>query len=379
MVSDHSYLIDFPTDLAEIRSRIAAINPKKYARSRNYIDGSVSYLSPYISRGVISTKQIYKSLLDKGYTFSSIEKYIQELAWRDYWQQVWIAKGNTIDNDLKIEQKPIANYEVSTAVIAGKTGIQAIDFAIKNFYDTGYLHNHLRMYIASINCNIANNHWKKPAKWMYFHLIDADWASNALSWQWVAGANSNKKYYANQENINRYCHTKQKNTFLDVAYEDFETLEIPDILKGNSDFKLETLLPKSDITHVNSTLTTYIYNFYNLDPNWKKEEKANRILLLEPSIFEKYPISTKTMDFLLSLSKNIEHIQIYVGEFDDLVKEYSLQKINFKEHPLNKHYKGSVTERDWMFDVKGYYPSFFSYWKKCKKEIKKLSINDGIE
>ena len=71
------------------------------------------------------------------------------------------------------------------------------------------------MYIASIVCNIAKSHWKLPSKWFYYYLLDGDLASNNLSWQWVCGANSSKKYYANQENINKFCFTKQKNTFLD--------------------------------------------------------------------------------------------------------------------------------------------------------------------
>jgi deoxyribodipyrimidine photo-lyase len=69
------------------------------------------------------------------------------------------------------------------------------------------------MYIASLACNVAQSQWRIPAKWMYYHLLDADWASNALSWQWVAGTNSNKKYFANQNNINKYCFTKANEYF----------------------------------------------------------------------------------------------------------------------------------------------------------------------
>ena len=81
------------------------------------------------------------------------------------------------------------------------------------------MHNHLRMYVASIVCNVAQSHWINPARWMYYYLLDADWASNSLSWQWVAGSNSNKKYFANQDNINKYCLTTQKGTFLDLDYQ----------------------------------------------------------------------------------------------------------------------------------------------------------------
>ena len=204
---------------------------------------------------------------------------------------------------------------------------------------------------------------------MYYYLLDADWASNALSWQWVAGSNSNKKYYANQKNINKYCHTNQKETFLDVAYDALGKIDIPEVLQSISDKVLVTPLPEKTQITVHLGLPTLIYNFYNLDPLWKKDISANRILLLEPSHFKKYPISQKSMDFVLALAKKIDSIQIYIGEFDELIQSDYLRDIFYKEHPLNAHYKGKEESRAWMFDVLGYYPSFFSFWKKCKKQL----------
>jgi deoxyribodipyrimidine photo-lyase len=363
----------FPTSYVEILQRIRNVDPIKYGSSRNYINGSVTYLSPYISRGIISTKFVLSEILKKGYKPAQIEKFIQELAWRDYWQQIWISKGDAIKSDLKHMQTPVSNTSISKKIVEGNTGIEAIDEAIQEFYKTGYLHNHLRMYIASLACNISQSHWKVPAQWMYYHLLDADWASNALSWQWVAGANANKKYVANQENINKYCFTHQTNTFLDVPYEAFPSLEIPEILKDTPQLELKTPLPKHKTVVLDEALPTCIYNFYNLDPLWKKDISANRILLLEPSHFEQYPVSQKTIDFVVNFSEeNIADIQVYVGEFNDVIKQNKLnaeKEIYYKEHPLNNHYKGIEEPRDWMFDVQGYYPSFFAYWKKCKKQL----------
>ena len=360
----------FPMDYSEIIQRVLNIDPVKYGSTRNYINGSVTYLSPYISRGIISTKFILNKVLNGGYNPTQIEKFIQELAWRDYWQQIWIAKGDAINQDLKIEQIPVANMAIPKALVNSNTGITAIDRAINEFYDTGYLHNHLRMYIASIACNMGRSHWRVPAKWMYYHLLDADWASNALSWQWVAGTNANKKYIVNQDNINKYCFTKQKGTFLDIPYEGFSDFEIPDNLVDIITLGLETSLPKQELITVDKTIPTYLYNFYNLDPIWKKDILANRILILEPSHFKKYPVSKKSIDFIFEFSKlNIDNIQVYVGEFNELISDYKLTEIHYKEHPLNSHYRGQEESRDWMFNVEGYYSSFFSFWKKCKKQL----------
>ncbi len=359
----------FPTNFNEILQRVDGINPLKYGTSRNFIDGAVTYLSPYISRGVISTKYILNRLLSNGYDLSKIEKFIQELTWRDYWQKIWVDKGTSINSDLKNTQEMVSNYGIPNSVVKGSTGIKAIDQAISEFYKTGYIHNHLRMYIASIACNIAQSHWKQPAQWMYYYLLDADWASNALSWQWVAGSNSNKKYYANQENINKYCYTHQKVTFLDIQYEEFQNLKIPESLQEIAEINLSTCLPSKGPIIINQSLPTLIYNFYNLDPLWHKDKRANRILLLEPSHFKKYPISQNSMDFMLQLAENIDTKQVYVGEFKDFINEFKVKNIYYKEHPLNKHYLGEEESRDWMFNVKEHDSSFFSYWKKCKLEL----------
>ncbi len=359
----------FPTSYQEILNRIDSIDPIAYGKTRNFVDGAVTRLSPYISRGVISTRQVLDALLNKGYQPDKIEKITQELAWRDYWQQVWIALGDDINKDVRREQPNVKNHEVPEAILQAKTGIEAIDSAINEFYDHGYLHNHIRMYIASIACNVGGSYWMMPAKWMYYHLLDGDWASNALSWQWVAGANAGKKYYANQENINKYCHTSQNRTFLDVDYSAFETLEVPEKMKETSIPELNTPLPSQKSIEIEPGKPTLIYNFYNLDPLWHKEEEANRVLLLEPSIFEKYPISKNSIEFVLELSKNINGIQVFVGEFQEMTDKYHLDQIIFKEHPLNS-YQGTEEPRDWMFSVTGYYRSFFAFWKKSKKELK---------
>ena len=176
----------FTTKYDEILKKVDSINPVKYAVTRNFKNGHVTKLSPYISRGVISTRFIYEKLVEKGFNLKKCEKFIQELAWRDFWQQIWVAKGFLINEDLKRPQEDVNDYKISESLVQAKTGINSVDDEINNLYDNGYMHNHMRMYVASIATNIAKSHWKNPAKWMYYHLLDGDWASNALSWQWVA-------------------------------------------------------------------------------------------------------------------------------------------------------------------------------------------------
>lgn len=363
----------FETKLENIIERATQVEPVKYGNTRNFLDGAVTRLSPYISRGVISTKFVLEKTLTKNYKFYEIEKFLMELAWRDYFQNVWLTKN--IDEEIKQPQPDVKNYSLPKAVLQAKTGIEALDSGINNLYETGYVHNHQRMYIASVVTNIAKSHWKIPAQWFYYHLLDADWASNALSWQWTCAAFSNKKYYANQENINKYCNANQHGTFLDLDYSEFHDLAIPEILQELETPVLRTNLPKKEAIEIDISLPTLVYNFYNLDPFWRNETPANRVLLLEPSHFEKYPVADKTIEFALKLAENIEGIKIYVGEFSELKTEFNLSEIYFKEHPTNAHYAGTQDARDWMFpEIHGYFPSFFSFWKKCEKPLKARMI-----
>ena len=358
----------FTVDYASILNKIEVINPVKYAHSRNYIDGQVNYLSPYISRGVVSTKQVLASLQGKGYSFEQLEPLIQQLCWRDYFQR--IAQVKDINTEIKQVQEQVKHHTIPLSILEAKTGIQAIDQSIETLFESGYMHNHSRLYLAALTCNIGKSHWLHPAKWMYYNLLDGDWASNACSWQWVAGANSSKKYYANQENINKYTASKQRNTYLDTSYEVIPEMEIPASLATTEEFNFKITLPEGDSIQIIPDQPIFIYNYYNLDPLWHKDEPGNRILLLEPEFFQNYPVSKKCMDFMLDLSKNIQGIQIYVGSFQAFSAEYKETSIYYKEHPLNIGYFGLQEERDWIAnDVSGYYPSFFSYWKKVKKHL----------
>lgn len=363
-------MLNFPTSYTDILSQVEAIDPIRYGKTRNYSDGSVTRLSPYISRGVISTREVMEEVLRRDIPWYKVKKFVQELAWRDYWQLVWRAKGSEIDRDIKQPQEDVDNEGVPTAILDGETGVDVMDVAIEQLYQSGYMHNHMRMYVAAVACNFGKSHWLEPARWMYYHLLDADWASNALGWQWVAGSNSRKKYIANQANINRYFRSQQRGTFLDASYQELGQLRKPEELHSTRKPTLETDLPQYDPIRLDAEKPLMVYNFYNLDPRWEIGEEAQKVLLLEPEIFEKYPVSRKSLDFAESLSENIPGILKFAGSFHELVSLYGGSDIHYKEHPLNRHYTGTQHDRDWMFKVHGYYPSFFSFWKKCMKEFR---------
>lgn len=359
----------------EILENLNAIDPVKYGKTRNYLDGAVTELSPYISRGVISTKIIVTSLFKRGYKFNELEPILKQLLWRDYFQRVWIHLKEDINKDIKSLQIDVESALMPKLIIDANTHITAIDDSINFLYTKGYMHNHARLYVASLCCNMAKCHWYVPAKWMYYHLLDADWASNALSWQWVAGTFSSKKYFANQENINKYSKFEQKNTILDKSYDELANIGKVAVLNNYDTPNLDCQLPETQPLSLDYNLPIYLYNFYNLDPVWDNTADANRVLLLEPEFFKQYPVSSYTIDFILQLSKQIKGIQLFVGSFNELYMMNKNATFHFKEHPTNSHYKGIEHSRDWICeDINEYCPSFFNYWKKCLKQLKQYEF-----
>lgn len=361
----------FGTQKSDIDALLLAIDPIAYAKSRNFLDGAVTYLSPYISRGVLTTRRVFEHLKNQNYTWEDVEKLVQELAWRDFFQLVWMRLGDQINQDIKQPQEQVKRTDLPKALRVSGTGIEAIDSGIQTLVESGYMHNHVRMYTASVACNIGHYHWLEPARWMYFHLLDADWASNACSWQWVAGAFSQKKYFANQQNINNYIGIKQINSYLDVSYEEIADVDIPGQLMQGEKAIWTTNLPETDAYfHLNSDLSTLIYNWYNLDFEWHKEINCNRVLLLEPSVFERYPVGDKSIKFMLDLAQNIRGIQLFVGEFEELRRIAGESTFIFKEHPLNQ-YEGLEEPRNFLTPISTKsFNSFFGFWKSIEKQLR---------
>lgn len=354
---------------SDVLEQARRFNPHRYAATRNFITGSVTRWSPFISRGVVSIRTLAQVVLST-YRLADCEKFIQELAWREYFQRVWEAKGDLIFTDLKYPQHSVVHHELPEAVYRADTGIEAIDEGIRLLLETGYMHNHLRMYLASICCNIGKAHWLTPARWMYYHLLDGDPASNALSWQWVSGSFAAKKYYANQENINRYTGSNQQSGFLNTSYETLVSMNCPSILNKTIDPDLKTTSIASTLPAGIQATRVLIYTSFNLDPDWRTEEEGLRVLLLEPDIFAKHPVSPRVVTWLVHLSKQIPGLFIYWGSFSDLATQFPEAVFLYKKHPTTSHFTGQAEEPDWLFpDVQGYYPSFSAYWRACLKQL----------
>ena len=351
----------------EIYAQIDQFDPIHYGKTRNYIAGGVSYLSPYLSRGLLSVRDVYERLLQRGFKLYQMEAFVMELCWREHAQRIW--QHHNPQNELRAAQFWIKNdTQIPQELLQANTGVQAIDEALLTLQNTGYLHNHLRMYLASLVCNHYGCHWRTAAKWLFAQLCDADAASNHLSWQWVCGANAPKVYYANQDNINKYTGSTQSGSVLDLTYEQLPELKI-DCAWSQPQYPFEPTTTQT--IDINANLPTFLYTPYHLDPNWRTEQKGNRILFWDLDHWKDYPFTEKVYNWINELANlNIPDLQIVVGTWSTLSQQINPELTFSKEHPLTSTYGIQTDERSWLLPTYTAQPgSFFNFWKKVQKNL----------
>lgn len=189
-------------------SMLSRIDPARYARTRNHLDGAVTGLSPYIRHGVVSLVEVRDSALRRVSHPSQASKLISELGWRDYWQRLYARLGDGVWEDREGYKTGYTardySGELPADIAESRTGLYCIDAFSRELTETGYLHNHARMWVAAYVVHWRRVRWQAGARWFLEHLLDGDPASNNLSWQWVASTFSHKPYFFNRENIERF-------------------------------------------------------------------------------------------------------------------------------------------------------------------------------
>lgn len=187
---------------------LAGVEPLAYERTRNFLAGDVTRLSAYLRHGVLTLAEVRDHALQAVSDSTHASKLINELAWRDYWQRLYWQFGEGIWQDrepYKTGFRP-SDYAalLPAEVIEGATTLACMDAFSHQLTETGYLHNHARLWFAAYIVHWRRVRWQAGAEWFLEHLIDGDPASNNLSWQWVASTFSSKAYIFNKENLERY-------------------------------------------------------------------------------------------------------------------------------------------------------------------------------
>ena len=194
-------------------------NLSEYSKLRNFDFGpenrsNISCLSPYITHGIINENEVIKKSLGK-FSFSKNEKFIQEVLWRTYWKG-WLELRPNVWSDYLIELNKIReeykNNQNFINAIEGKTNIECFNAWVNELKENNYLHNHTRMWFASIWIFTLELPWQLGAEFFMQHLYDGDAASNTLGWRWVAGVQTQGKHYlASEWNIKKFTNNRFNN------------------------------------------------------------------------------------------------------------------------------------------------------------------------
>lgn len=354
--------------LPELEAYVRSIDTAEYAQRRNYLGGS-SELSEYITRGVISLPQVRELVLENNAPAASY-KFINELAWREYWQLVWRVRGDDIFDYIRPLQTPVRDG-FPTAILTASTGIAALDDGIRQLQQTGYIHNHMRLWLAGLVCNVAHCDWRLGAAWMHSYLIDGDYASNHLSWQWVAGSYTGKAYLPQQDNINTYTNSLQRGSYLDQPYEVIADMPVPTALQATTQVlpPLSAQLPSSTITMeaLKAAPDILLYSPWTLDPNWRQNSGAVRVLLLDQAMFAPGCLSQNVLDSIIWFAAQIPNLEILYS------KPVALQNLSTsikrKNYPGIALWPGQVDSPELLYpnvETK-FYPSFSAFWKQASK------------
>ena len=358
-------------------------NLSEYAKLRNFDYGpekrdNVSCLSPYITHGVISELEVVKSSLKKS-SYIKIEKFIQEVLWRIYWKgwlelrpKVWI----DFLNQLKALKEKYNNDSNYLNAIEGKTNLECFNTWIKELKNNNYLHNHTRMWFASIWIFTLKLPWQLGAELFMKHLYDGDAASNTLGWRWVAGIQTQGKHYlATEWNINKFTNNRFQNIKLnenELPINDYTHYQIENkIFSNNNPKENESLiifdnnLGYDECDFANSKFE----KIYLVNHNEREIELSENVINFKKELLkdqkqrlENKSINAEIID-ISEMTKIKENINVFypaIGEnLDYLNKNYS-NRVNFLYR--------SIDQFSWSFCNKG----FFNFKNHIPKIIAKF-------
>lgn len=230
--------------------RLAAFDAARYESARNDVgeNSGASRLSPYIRHGCVTLTEAKADAVRK-IGADRAQKFLQELAWRQFWQLLRAKYGDRIHDDLEPAKVPLGRRtELPMDVETARTGLNCIDSSLNKLYADGYMENHARMWVAAYLVHHRKLDWKVGASLFYRFLLDGDPASNSLSWQWVASTFSQKPYFFNRQNVEKFSRVpatgatlcadcdaaREKTCPFDASYEALERRLFGDSYAANS-------------------------------------------------------------------------------------------------------------------------------------------------
>ncbi|MDC3022941.1 DNA photolyase [Candidatus Pelagibacter sp.] len=307
-------------------------NLSEYSKLRNFDFGpenrsNISCLSPYITHGIVDEKEIIKKSLAK-FSFSKNEKFIQEVLWRTYWKG-WLELRPNVWSDYLIELSKIRddfkNNQNYLNATDGKTNIECFNSWVNELKDHNYLHNHTRMWFASIWIFTLELPWQLGAEFFMQHLYDGDAASNTLGWRWVAGVQTRGKHYlASEWNIKKFTNNRFNNIKLNENALPKVSEKTYSIIK--QDFNNPQNIEDKNLLIFENNLSFEITDFQN--NKFKKiylisNKNDNRSIELSEKVVKFKSLLIKDQELRLK-TKSIDCEVIDISEIKKIENYYSL-------------------------------------------------------
>ena len=277
-------------------------NLTDYSKLRNFDFGpsnrsNISCLSPYITHGVINELEVIDKSLKK-FSFAKNEKFIQEVLWRVYWKG-WLELRPNVWTDYLNELKKIREEFIDNAdyknAIEGSTNIECFNKWVNELKENNYLHNHARMWFASIWVFTLELPWQLGAEFFMNHLYDGDAASNTLGWRWVAGIQTQgKNYLASEWNINKFTNNRFKNIKLNENAKPISSDKMYSVI--NKSFKNSEIFEDKTLLIFENNMAFEFSDF--------KEDKFKKIFLVLNNTNRTIELSEKVLKFKANLLEN---------------------------------------------------------------------------
>ena len=355
-----------------------------YNSKRNFDFGpkerkNVSCLSPYITHRLITEYETVERVLKKR-PYQKVEKYVQEIFWRVYWKG-WLELRPKVWTDFTEDLKNIKDDEKIQQAVNGKTQISCFNDWVNEIKEFNYLHNHTRMWFASIWIFTLKLPWQKGAEFFLKYLLDGDAASNTLSWRWVAGLQTKGKNYSAQSwNIEKFTNNKYKNIRLaenPIPLQDKREYKLTEIENFNNSKKVRNLIFfENDLNLENYNLNNYQNIYCLLLENDKRKIKLDQKVLDFKRIIIKNHLKTLSKD--IKFLENSQNLNILDGEKElDVIYPSIGENLSFIKR-LNKtkdiKFRFLKNEKDlfcWNFSNKGY----FNFKSNIPKIITKFKLS----
>lgn len=388
-----------PKTKQELLDYLSTFNPKKYASSRNFINGQVSYLSPYLTHGVITLQECVEVILSK-YTIKDAEKFLMELIRKEFFMQVQMNYGNSFtDTPVREDKTWIAKSSLlPESLLAWTTSTNRVDMSVEELHTTWRLHNHKRMRLASRCCHRAKLDWKKLADWTYYHFIDGELAPNHLSRQWVNSTFAGKAYFMNEDNLQKYrpwsVDENLRGTYDEVSARLFNPVR-PSLYHTQKDSYESLTTPLDTIKKVCPNCLWDTHQIQILSP-WKLDERLldndiHTLIVLDKQFTQLHPRSQKRLDRVQQYANQF-HVKFVHWDYQqiihDAIDKWMHVTIDRRYDPVYReacehfmeHDEVTIIDYPWINSNNQWQPimKFFKYWNKTTKFLKKFERQQSL-